>query len=103
MTDDPGDPLITDSEAARILDFAVPTPLPGGCEWTAVLTGWEPDRLALLFFRVTVRAVDGTATAFDVSISDPVDWADEPARARRDLGWRIRDTLGIPYDAPPRA
>ena len=88
-----------DDEAARILDFSVPTPLPGGRQWTAVLTGWEPDRMQLLFFRVTVAAVDGATATFDVSISDPVDWAAEPARARRDLGWRIRDRLGIPYEA----
>lgn len=93
----------TDADAARILDFSVPTPLPGGSDWTAVLTGWEPDRLQLLVFRVTVRAVDGSTTVFDASVSDPVDWSAEPARTRRDLGWRIRERLGISYDAVPRA
>lgn len=90
-------------DPARILDFSVPTPLPGGREWTAVLTGSEPDRMQLLFFRVTVRSADGSTTAFDASVTDPVDWAAEPARTRRDLGWRIRDQLGISYDDLPRA
>ena len=91
------------ADVARILDFSAPTPLPGGSDWTAVLIGWEPDRLQQLFFRVTVRAGDGSSTVFDASVSDSVDWAAEPARARRDLGWRIRDRLAIPYDAIPRA
>ena len=95
--------MLDPAEAARILDFSAPTPLPGGSEWTAVLTGWEPDRMQQLFFRVTVRSVEGSSTVFDVSVSDPVDWSAEPARARRDLGWRIRDRLAIPYDALPRA
>jgi hypothetical protein len=92
-------------EAARILDFSTPTPLPRGGSWTARLTGWEPDRLQRLFFRVTFLASDGRMTTFDVSVSDPADdaaWAAEPQRTHRELGWRIRDFLRLPWDEEPR-
>jgi hypothetical protein len=71
------------------------------------MTGWEPDRMQRFFFAVTHRAADGSVTTFEVAIpdEDPADaaaWTNVLARASRDLGFRIRDHLGIGLDEAPR-
>ena len=96
--------MITHADAAQILDFSLPVALPGGGHWTARFRSWEPDRLQRIFFDVTAVGKDGVALRFEVSIPDPstdADWASEPARARVDIDYRVRDHLGIPHHLAP--
>lgn len=97
--------ILTDADAARILDFSAPVPLPGGRSWTAHFRSWEPDRMQMIFFAVTVRdGGGGVLTTFETGIGGydlDADLAGEPGPARRALDYRIRDRLGIPSTAPP--
>lgn len=96
--------MVSFDDAARILDFSTPVPLPGGGRWTARLRWWESDRMQAFEFTVTVTAPDGAVETFTALIPDAYDdtaWAAEPARARQDLDRKVRDKLGIPWHLPP--
>lgn len=96
---------MTDADAARILDFSVPVPLPGGRAWTARFRSWELDRMQMIFFAVEVRDAGGAVLAtFETGIGGydlEADLAGEPALARWNLDASVRNRLGIPLRERP--
>lgn len=92
------------ADAARILDFSSSVPLPGGRSWTARFNNWEPDRLQIFEFIVTITGPDGTTTTTTEHVTDActdAHWAAEPGRSGWNLDLAIRRSLGFASsDAP---
>ena len=88
--------ILTDADAARILDLSPLVALPGGGSWTAQIISWDSDHAGLIWFRVSVRMRDRVLVC-DEAVAEPTSvtgWRRESAGTRGRLHDAVARRVG---------